>query len=62
MEKRFVVKNFVNGKYFQGYDFAFEGKTEWDTESPFMFSNIELAENFIKEECGQFVIETIYIS
>jgi hypothetical protein len=56
MEKKFVIKNFENGTYFQGWDFG------WGNDFvKYYFETLEDAILCISREDGKFVIETIYI-
>jgi hypothetical protein len=56
MEKRYVVKNFENGTYFQGWDFG------WGNDFvKYYFETLEDAILCISREDGKFQIETIYI-
>jgi hypothetical protein len=55
MEKKYVVKDFKTGTYFQGWDFG------WSNDlTPYEFNDLEDAEEFIRSEGGKFQIETIY--
>jgi hypothetical protein len=56
MEKRFVVKNFEVGTYYQGWDFGWAS-----SHLAYIFETLEDAEDFISREDGKFQIETIYI-
>ena len=58
MRKRFVVKDFKSGKYYQSPRF-FKGYSE-DTIYAETFETEEDAIDFIKSQSGTFQIETIY--
>jgi hypothetical protein len=56
MERKFVVKNFENGLYYQGWDFG------WSlAHSAYLFETLEDAKDFIGRLVGKFQIETIHI-
>ena len=57
MEKKYVVKNFENGTYFQ------QDREGWGEEFTMCeFDSLEEAENMIDlQPYGKFVIETIYV-
>ncbi len=56
MEKKYVVKDFLTNQYWSV-------DSEWDNQvEARFFHSIEDAQNFIKHQDGQFVIETLYIN
>jgi hypothetical protein len=62
MQKKYVVKKFGTEIYFQGWDFGWEGRNEWDCTTPYLFESLEDAEICISRYDGTFQIEIIYIN
>ena len=57
MEKKYVVKEFMEQTYYCGETFG------WSAEESYLadyFDTLEDAEDFIKKQNGQFQIETVY--